>query len=125
MQPLLCFCWGTSPLRVMVNFTVQLYSLQFSYSFHKNVIVASGNPNNTCILTRQQKISHFSMKSLILIISLMQTFLINAATLLPCIGSTPSSGGMCLWLHCFCYYHRIFTFLCAAQLEQASWDKSV
>jgi len=63
-------------------------------------LIALDNPKNTCILTRQQEINHLSTKGLILINSLMQTFLINAATLLLQIGLTPSAEGMCLWLHC-------------------------
>lgn len=58
--------------------------------------------------------------------SLMQAFLINASTPLPCVGLALSAGGMCLWLCCASVTIIISSiFSHVPELGQASCYKSV
>lgn len=106
-QPLWYSCWGTLSGPCQISHSVSRACISL-HPFTKIWCIASGKPNTTCILARHQEKSHFSMKGLILILSPMQVFLINAAV---CGISTVSCRNVPLAVLCFCYYHHIFNFL--------------
>lgn len=106
-QPLWCSCWGSLSGSCQISHSVSRACISLD-PFTKMWCIASDKPNTRCSLARHQEKSHFSMKGLILILSLMQAFLINAAV---CGISTVSWRNVPLAVLCFCYYHHIFNFL--------------